>query len=152
MIEISVNGVKRSVAAEADKPLLWVLREDLKLTGTKYGCGVGACGACTVLVGAEAVRSCQLTVADAAGAEITTIEGMRESGRLDSYKAAWIAEQAPQCGYCQPGMIMAAAGLLAATPKPTSEDIRAQITNVCRCGTYLRVERAILRVADTSGA
>jgi isoquinoline 1-oxidoreductase alpha subunit len=131
-----------SLEAESDTPLLWVIREQLGLTGTKYGCGIGACGACTVLVDGRAVRSCSMTVAEAAGRRITTIEGL-SANRSHRIQKSWIAEQVPQCGYCQSGMIMAAATLLQEKPQPTDAEIDAAITNICRCGTYQRIRKAI---------
>jgi isoquinoline 1-oxidoreductase subunit alpha len=150
---LKVNGELRAVAADAEKPLLWVLREDLGLTGTKFGCGIGACGACTVHVDGEPVRSCSLPLAAAAGSEIVTIEGLGASagladGALHPVQQAWIDVQVPQCGYCQAGMIMAAAALLRRAPRPTDADIDAAITNLCRCGTYPRVRRAIRALAE----
>ena len=153
MTSLKVNGQPRAVEADPDKPLLWVLREDLGLTGTKFGCGIGACGACTVHVNGEPVRSCSLPLSAAEGADIVTIEGLGASagmsdGGLHPVQRAWIDVQVPQCGYCQAGMIMAAAALLKRTPKPTDADIDAAMTNLCRCGTYPRIRRAIRRLAD----
>lgn len=150
-ITLTVNGQARSVDVEPDTPLLWVLRDTLGLTGTKFGCGVAACGACTVHLNSEAVRSCSLTVADAAGATIVTIEGLAPPGTLGPVQQAWLDMQVPQCGYCQSGMIMAVAGLLAQRPSPTDEEIDAAITNICRCGTFARVRRAIHALAGTEG-
>ena len=141
-----VNGTPRETEASADTPLLWILRESLGLTGTKFGCGAGLCGACTVHVDGEAVRSCSVPVESVGGAAITTIEGL-SSDRSHPVQKAWIAEQVPQCGYCQSGMIMAASALLASTPKPTRQEVRDAITNICRCGTYPRIEQAILKAA-----
>ena len=153
MTSLKVNGQARAVDADPDKPLLWVLREDLGLTGTKFGCGIGACGACTVHMNGEAVRSCSVPLGAATGAEIVTIEGLAASARmpagaLHAVQRAWVDVQVPQCGYCQSGMIMAAAALLRTTPKPTDADIDAAMSNLCRCGTYPRVRRAIRRLAD----
>jgi isoquinoline 1-oxidoreductase alpha subunit len=153
MTSLRVNGAMRAIDTDPDKPLLWVLREDLGLTGTKFGCGVGACGACTVHLDGEPVRSCALPVSAAAGADIVTIEGLGASagladGALHAVQRAWTDVQVPQCGYCQSGMIMAVAALLRRTPKPTDAEIDAGITNLCRCGTYARVRRAIRRLAD----
>jgi len=146
MTKLTVNGQTREVDAAPDTPLLWVLREDLGLPGTKYGCGVGLCGACTVHVDGEAVRSCQLPLAELGTRAVTTIEALAPAGGpLHPVQAAWVAEQVPQCGYCQPGMIMAVAALLKATPHPTEEDIRAQVSNICRCGTYPRLMGAIAK-------
>lgn len=147
VVMLTVNGKAVSVNAEPDTPLLWVIREHLKLTGTKYGCGVAACGACTVHVDGKAVRSCQLSVSQVAGRKVTTIEGLSEKGDHPLQKA-WIAEQVPQCGYCQSGQIMQAAELLAKTKTPTREQIVQHMDgNLCRCGTYPRVVRAIERAA-----
>lgn len=153
MTSLKVNGRLRAVEADAEKPLLWVLREDLGLTGTKFGCGVGACGACTVHVNGEPTRSCSLPLSAAVGAEVVTIEGLAASagvadGNLHPVQRAWIDVQVPQCGYCQSGMIMAAAALLRKTPRPTDGDIDAAIGNLCRCGTYPRVRRAIRTLAE----
>ncbi|MWB77539.1 2Fe-2S iron-sulfur cluster binding domain-containing protein [Pseudooceanicola sp. 216_PA32_1] len=150
MVELNVNGIAHSVDAAPETPLLWVLRENLGKTGTKFGCGAGVCGACTVHLDGEAVRSCQVPLADAEGAEIKTIEGLSSgNGDLTKLQQSWIDLQVPQCGYCQSGMIMAAAALLKATPKPTDDDIDAAMTNICRCGTYSRVRAAIHRAAGT---
>ncbi len=143
---LTVNGRARVVQVEAATPLLWVIREQLGLTGTKFGCGVAACGACTVHVDGGAVRSCSFPIEAASGKSIMTIEGIAPT-RWRALQAAWIAEQVPQCGYCQSGMIMSAAALLSEIPRPTRADIAAAITNVCRCGTYQRVEKAIMRAA-----
>ena len=129
-------------------PLLWVLRDLLKLTGTKYGCGVAQCGSCTVHLDGAAVRSCVVPVSAAAGKAVTTIEGLAPDGELHPVQAAWIEEQVPQCGYCQPGMIMSAVALLAGNPNPSDADIDESITNICRCGTYPRIRRAIHRAAN----
>ncbi len=144
--KITVNGVQHQFDLEADTPLLWVLRDTLGLTGTKYGCGIGACGACTVLHNGEALRSCQIQIGDLEGAQITTIEGLSPN-RSHPLQKAWIAEQVPQCGYCQSGQIMAAAALLKAKPKPSEADIADAMTNICRCGTYGRIRAAITRAA-----
>jgi isoquinoline 1-oxidoreductase alpha subunit len=148
MANLLINGRFRKVDAAPDTPLLWVIRERLQLTGTKFGCGVAQCGACTVHLNGEAVRSCQVTVAQAAGKRITTIEGLHPQGQ-HPLQVAWIAEQVPQCGYCQSGQIMQAAALLAKNPKPTDADIVAAMSgNLCRCATYLRIKRAIQRAAQ----
>ncbi len=145
---LSVNGVSRQVALPGDVPLLWALRDGLGMTGTKFGCGVAACGACTVLIDGEAVRSCQIALADAAGA-ITTIEGVGQPGNLAPLQQAWIKHQVAQCGYCQSGQIMQAAALLASTPNPSDQDIDdAMQGNLCRCGTYPRIRAAILDAAQ----
>lgn len=149
-ISLNINGKDHEVEVAADTPLLWTIRDIVGLKGTKYGCGVGVCGACTVEVDGNAVRSCSVSTGDVQGAAITTIEGLGEDGS-HPLQQAWIAEQVPQCGYCQPGMIMAAKVMLASNPSPSEADIRNQITNVCRCGTYPRISRAIRRAAQ-SGA
>jgi len=146
MIELIVNGQKREVDAPADKPLLWVLREDLNIVGPKFGCGIAACGACTVHVDGVQTRSCSLPLSAAAGKAVVTIEGLGE-GRLHAVQRAWIEEQVPQCGYCQPGFIMATAALLEEKPKPTDQDIDDALTNICRCGTYSAIRRAVHRAA-----
>jgi len=143
MTNLSINGQQISVVAESDTPLLWVIRDHLKLTGTKYGCGGGHCGACTVHVNGTAVRSCQLTLENAEGTTVTTIEGLSEDSSHPLQKA-WIAEQVPQCGYCQSGQIMQAATLLENNPNPTREQIVAHMNgNICRCGTYTGIIDAI---------
>ncbi|MCW5749505.1 MAG: (2Fe-2S)-binding protein [Alphaproteobacteria bacterium] len=146
MVSLKINGRMHRLDVEPDMPLLWLLRDELNLTGTKYGCGVAACGACTVHVDGRAARSCQLAVGSLEGAEIVTIEGLGAAG-LHRIQEAWIAEEVPQCGYCQTGMIMAAAALLAETARPDDAAIDAAIGNLCRCGTYARVRRAIHRAA-----
>ena len=144
-IALTVNGVAQSVEVGPDTPLLWVLRDTLGLTGTKFGCGLGECGACTVHLESEAVRACMTPVSQAAGRRVTTIEGLSPD-RSHPLQSAWIAEQVPQCGYCQPGQIMAAAMLLARKPRPTDADIdEALAGNLCRCGTYARIRRAVHR-------
>ncbi|WP_428264721.1 (2Fe-2S)-binding protein [Haliangium sp.] len=149
--ELSINGIKKAVDAPEDMPLLWVLRDLVGLTGTKYGCGVAQCRACTVHLDGAPSFACQVTVGMAANAEITTIEGLAEEQRAVLEKA-WIEEDVPQCGYCQPGQIMSAAALLAAKPKPTDADIDAAMSgNLCRCGTYNRIRRAIHRAAEHGG-
>ena len=142
-ITLNVNGQTRSVDVEPDTPLLWVLRDTLGLTGTRFGCGIAACGACTVHLNGRAVRTCTLPVSAAEGADITTIEGLAGGGTLHPVQQAWIEHQVPQCGYCQSGMIMAVSALLDQRPNPTDEQIDATITNICRCGTFARVRRAI---------
>jgi len=146
-VELIVNGARVEVEADPAMPLLWVLRDLLGLTGTKFGCGVAACGACTVRVQGLAARSCVLPVGSVAGKAVQTIEGLAVRGKPHPLQLAWIAEQVPQCGYCQSGMLMAAAALLEKKPKPTDADIDAAMTNVCRCGTYQRVRIAIKRAA-----
>jgi len=147
---LTVNGRQHTVSVEGSTPLLWVLREQLGLTGTKYGCGAGLCGACTVHIDERPVRSCLVSVSAVGQARITTIEGLSPN-RAHPLQQAWIAEQVPQCGYCQAGMLMAAAALLRSKPRPTEQDIRSAMTNLCRCGTYPRVRRAILRASGQSG-
>ena len=151
MIKLDVNGKTHSIDVEPDMPLLWVLRDELKLAGTKYGCGIAQCGACTVHVNGEPVRSCVMPVSAAAGKKVVTIEGLARPG-LSKVQMAWIEHQVPQCGYCQTGMIMSATSLLAKTPKPTDADIDAAMTNLCRCGTYGRVREAIHAVAGNKPA
>jgi isoquinoline 1-oxidoreductase alpha subunit len=148
---MTVNGEARSLDVEPEMPLLWALRETLGLTGTKFGCGISACGACTALLDGRAVRTCTLPTSAAAGKNVTTIEGLGQSGALHKVQQAWIAHQVPQCGYCQSGVIMAVAGLLAQTPKPTDEEIDAGITNICRCGTFARMRAAIHDAAEGEG-
>ena len=150
MIAFTVNGKAYQVDADPDKPLLWVLREDLNIVGPKFGCGVAACGACTVHVDGAPVRSCSLPAGDAAGKSVITIEGLGE-GQLHAVQRAWIENQVPQCGYCQPGFIMAAAALLKAKPKPSDRDIDDALTNICRCGTYSAIRRAVHRAAAILG-
>ena len=142
-ITLTVNGVERSVEVEPDTPLLWVIRDTLGLTGTKFGCGISACGACTVLLNDRAVRSCGIPVSLAENGTITTIEGLAQDGALHPVQQAWVEHQVPQCGYCQSGMIMEVSGFLQQQPNPTDEQIDAAITNICRCGTFVRVRRAI---------
>ena len=145
-IKLTINDKPHEVNVDPDTPLLWVLRDTIGLTGTKYGCGVAQCGACTVHVNGEAQRSCQIAVKDAAAAKITTIEGLSADSSHPVQKA-WLALDVPQCGYCQSGLIMAAAALLKEKPKPTNKDIDDRMTNICRCGTYTRVRAAILEAA-----
>ncbi|MBN9544567.1 MAG: (2Fe-2S)-binding protein [Alphaproteobacteria bacterium] len=148
MITLKVNGETHSLDIEKEMPLLWAIRTEIGLTGTKYGCGIAQCGACTVLVDGKAVRSCSLPVANAEGKEITTIEGLSHNGTLNKVQQAWIAEDVPQCGYCQSGQVMAATALLNRTPNPDESDIDAAMAgNICRCGTYVRIRRAIKRAA-----
>jgi aerobic-type carbon monoxide dehydrogenase small subunit (CoxS/CutS family) len=143
MISLSINGRSQSVDVAPDTPLLWVLRDTVGLTGTKFGCGAGLCGACTVHLNGDPVRSCQLPVSAVAGKKITTIEGL-SAGGIHKVQQAWISEQVPQCGYCQSGQVMAAAALLAKNAKPTDADIDTAMSgNICRCGTYQRIRRAI---------
>ena len=147
MIRFNVNGKPVEVDAEPDTPLLWVLRDHLNLTGTKFGCGVAACGSCTVHLNAVALRSCVMPVSACEGQRITTIEGLARGGELHPVQRAWIEHQVPQCGYCQSGMIMAASALLASNADPSDDEIASGITNICRCGTYPRVLRALRSLA-----
>ena len=145
MITLTVNGQEHQLDIEPEMPLLWALRNEIGLTGTKYGCGIAQCGACTVLIDNKPVRSC-VTPVSTVKAPITTIEGLAPEGKPHPVQAAWVAEDVPQCGYCQSGQILAAVALLNKTPKPTDADING-ITNICRCGTYVRIRRAIHRAA-----
>jgi isoquinoline 1-oxidoreductase alpha subunit len=149
MAILSVNGKSFDVEAEADTPLLWVLRENLGLTGTKYGCGIAQCGACTVHIEGAPVRSCSVQLGDAIGKKITTIEGLAQNGVLHRVQKAWIEHDVPQCGYCQSGMIMAVAALLKDKPSPSDADIDDAITNICRCGTFQQVREAIHAAAKS---
>ncbi|OYY71863.1 (2Fe-2S)-binding protein [Sphingomonas sp. 28-63-12] len=147
-IEATINGKPVTITAEPDTPLLWVIREEFGMTGTKFGCGIAACGACSVHINGDVMRSCSVPVSDIAGKSITTIEGLAKAdGTLHALQAAWIEHQVPQCGYCQSGQLMAAAALLAASPKPSDAQIDAAMTNICRCGTYPRIRAAIHAVA-----
>jgi len=149
---LTVNGTQRTVAAESDSPLLWVLRDQLEMSGTKFGCGVGACAACTVHIDGDTARSCQWSVKDAVGHKITTIEALSETAVGQRLQQAWIDEQVPQCGYCQSGQLLAAAALLTATPQPSDADIDAAMSdNICRCATYPRIRKAIHRAAGAGG-
>jgi len=150
MISLTVNGQARQVDAEPDKPLLWVLREDLNVVGPKFGCGVAVCGACTVHIEGQPVRSCSIAVGDVAGKSVVTIEGLGEGG-LHAVQRAWIENQVPLCGYCQPGFIMAAVALLKVKPKPSDRDIDDALSNICRCGTYSAIRRAVHRAAAILG-
>lgn len=143
MIKFTVNGRQRSVDVEPEMPLLWVLRDVLDVKGPKYGCGIAACGACTVHVNGEPVRSCSFPVSAAAGKKIVTIEGLAARGRMHPVQKAWIDHEVPQCGYCQGGQILAAVALLRKKPRPTDKDIDEAMTNICRCGTYARIREAI---------
>lgn len=142
-MELKINGKMHSVEVEAGMPLLWVLRDELNMTGTKYGCGVSSCGSCTVMIDGVATRTCTLPASAAEGKEIKTIEGVSADGKMSEVQKAWIEHQVPQCGYCQSGMIVAAEALLNEIPNPTDEDINNKITNICRCGTYNRIRAAI---------
>lgn len=147
MLQLTVNGRAVAIDVEPEMPLLWVLRDHLKLPGTKYGCGISVCGSCTVLIDGEPVRSCVLPVSDAVGRNVMTIEGLARDG-MHRVQKAWIEHQVPQCGYCQTGMMMAAVALLAKHPQPTDVQIDAAMTNLCRCGTYARVRTAIHSLAS----
>src|SRR5215468_7118049 len=146
MANIIVNGTRHQIDVEPETPLLWVLREELGLTGTKFGCGIAQCGACTVHVNGEAIRSCSVTVGTVEGKDITTIEGL-SSNSTHPVQQAWLAEQVPQCVYCQSGQIMATVAYLKTNPNPSDADIDANLTNICRCGTYERLRRAVHRAA-----
>ena len=148
-MKLTVNGVEHEADVEPDMPLLWVLRDELKIRGPKYGCGIAQCGACTVHMDGVAVRSCQISAGDADGADVVTIEGLGTPDSLHAVQAAWIEHQVAQCGYCQSGQIMQAAYLLEMTPEPTDEDIdKVMGGNLCRCGTYVRIRAAIKSAAD----
>ncbi len=148
MANLNINGKTINVDVEDDTPLLWAIRENVGLTGTKYGCGIAQCGACTVHVDGGAMRSCGDTGSEMAGKEITTIEGLAAGGAMHKVQLAWIASDVPQCGYCQSGMIMAVAALLKDNPKPSDDDINDAITNICRCGTFQQVREAIHAAAN----
>src|SRR3989441_5134944 len=148
MANLTINGKTINVDVDDDTPLLWAIRENVGLTGTKYGCGIAQCGACTVHIDGVATRSCGVVVSDAVGKQITTIEGLAQNGVLTKVQKAWIEHDVPQCGYCQSGMIMAVAALLKDKPKPTDADIDATITNICRCGTYQQARAAIHAAAN----
>jgi len=154
MIELTLNGKPVRLDVTPETPLLWAIREQTGLTGTKFGCGIGACGACTVHIDGVALRACVVPAGGVAGRSVTTIEGLASPAHLHAIQAAWIEHQVPQCGYCQSGMIMAVAALLAGNPTPSDADIDASITNICRCGTYERIRRAIhsLAAKHTEGA
>ncbi|MFK4722833.1 isoquinoline 1-oxidoreductase alpha subunit [Bradyrhizobium niftali] len=148
MANLTINGKTFTLDVEPDTPLLWAIRENAGLTGTKYGCGIAQCGACTVHIDGVATRSCGVSVAEAEGKKITTIEGLASGQTLHKVQEAWIAKDVPQCGYCQSGMIMAVAALLSEKPKPTDADIDEAITNICRCGTFQQVREAIHTIAS----
>jgi isoquinoline 1-oxidoreductase subunit alpha len=148
MAHLTINGAVYDVDVEADTPLLWVIRENVGLTGTKYGCGISQCGACTVHIDGVAVRSCGIVVGDVVDKQITTIEGLAAEGSLHKVQKAWIDHDVPQCGYCQSGMIMAVAALLKVKPNPTDAEIDTEITNICRCGTFQEVRTAIHAIAS----
>ena len=148
MITFTVNGTQHSVDLEPDTPLLWAIRDAIGLTGTKFGCGIAQCGACTVHINGQARRSCSVPIGGLNGASITTIEALAQNGKLHPVQQAWLDHDVPQCGYCQSGMIMATVAFLKQNPNPTDADIDANITNICRCGTYERLRRAIHQAAD----
>jgi len=150
MISLSINGQTHNADVEDSTPLLWVLRDTIGMTGTKYGCGIAQCGACTVHLDGEPVRSCSLPVSAAEGKQITTIEGLAQNGVLSKVQQAWVDNDVPQCGYCQSGMIMAVSALLKDKPKPTDADINRAITNICRCGTFQQVREAIHAAAASA--
>jgi isoquinoline 1-oxidoreductase alpha subunit len=150
MVRLTVNGKGYDVDADPSTPLLWAIREQVGLTGTKYGCGIAQCGACTVHIDGAAVRSCSLPASEAVGKQVTTIEGLATDGVLHKVQKAWIDHEVPQCGYCQSGMVMAAAALLKEKPKPTDDDINREITNICRCGTFQQVRAAIHAAAASA--
>jgi isoquinoline 1-oxidoreductase subunit alpha len=148
MARLTINGTAHDIDVDPSTPLLWAIRENVGLTGTKYGCGIAQCGACTVHIDGVATRSCGVLVSDAVGKQITTIEGLAQNGALHKVQKAWIERDVPQCGYCQTGMIMAVAALLKEKPKPTDADIDAAVTNICRCGTFQQVREAIHMAAN----
>ena len=150
-VAFTINGKPASVEADAETPLLWIVREHLKLTGTKFGCGAGLCGACTVHIDGVATRSCQVPAGSVGDAKIGTIEGLSQDGLSHPVQVAWLQHDVPQCGYCQSGQIMAAAALLKTNPKPSDDDIDSAITNICRCGTYQRIREAIHTAASLGG-
>ena len=150
MLRLNINGKDHDIDIEPNTPLLWAIRENVGLTGTKYGCGIAQCGACTVHIDGAAVRSCSFPVSAAAGKRITTIEGLAQGKNLHKVQQAWLEHDVPQCGYCQSGMIMAVAALLKEKPKPTDADIDAAITNICRCGTFQQVREAIHAAANAN--
>ena len=150
MATFTLNGKTINLDAEADTPLLWVIRDHLKMTGTKFGCGIGACGACTVLMDGNPVRSCVVPLSAVEGQNLTTIEGISENGKPHPVQQAWVDHQVPQCGYCQSGMVLSTVSLLANNPRPSDEEINAALTNICRCGTYPRVRKAIHALAETN--
>lgn len=147
MVTLTVNGKARTVDVDPNTPLLWVIREQIGLTGTKYGCGIAACGSCTVLIDGAAIRSCALPASAAVGKKIETVESLAQGGKLSKVQQAFVEKQAPQCGYCQTGMVMAVTALLRSNPKPSDADIDAAVTNICRCGSFQEVRAAVHAVA-----
>ncbi len=152
MINLNINGKTRAVDVEPEMPLLWVLRDVLDMKGTKFGCGIAQCGACTVHINGAATRSCVMPVGAVAGAKITTIEGLPKNGKMHPVQEAWLAREVPQCGYCQPGMMMAVSSLLNSNPNPSDADIDAAVSNICRCSTYVRIRPAIHAAAQAMRA
>jgi isoquinoline 1-oxidoreductase alpha subunit len=152
MIRFELNGEQVSADVSGDMPLLWVIRDELGLTGTKYSCGIAQCGACTVHLDGEAIRSCAVPVSAVSGKRVKTIEDLSSGQAASAVQQAWVEHQVPQCGYCQPGMIMAVEAMLARNPNPSDEDIDREITNICRCGTYPRIRKAIHRAAELRGS
>ncbi|MFM7002215.1 MAG: (2Fe-2S)-binding protein [Limnohabitans sp.] len=150
-MKLTVNGKNHTLDTEPEMPLLWALRDELNIKGPKFGCGIAQCGACTVLLNGEAVRSCSYPVSAAVGQKVITIEGLADKGRLHAVQQAWIDHQVPQCGYCQGGQMLAAVALLKKKPKPTDDDIDAAMSNICRCGTYARIRTAIHAAAKKGG-
>jgi isoquinoline 1-oxidoreductase alpha subunit len=146
VIKLKINGAEHQLDVEPDAPLLWVLRDEIGLKGTKFGCGVASCGACTVHINGVAIRSCVMPVSAVVGKEITTIEGLTETGST-AVQLAWITNQVPQCGYCQSGMIMAVSALLKANPKPSQDELDSAVSNICRCGTYVRIRKAVAELS-----
>ena len=151
MLQLSINGKRHEVDVEPETPLLWVIRDTVGMTGTKYGCGIAQCGACTVHIDGNAMRSCGYPVSAAVGKRITTVEGLAKNGFLNAVQQAWIDHDVPQCGYCQSGMIMAVTALLKKKPKATDDDVTREITNICRCGTYEQIRSAIQAVVSKTG-
>lgn len=152
MYTLKINGIERTFDVEADMPLLWLLRDEADLTGSKFGCGIGLCGACSVIVDGALVRSCIISVSSVAGSDVRTVEDIARDGRLSAVQQAWLEMDVPQCGYCQSGVIMAVTALLETTPRPTASDVEEAISNICRCGTYDRIRAAIGRAAQILAA
>lgn len=152
MYTLKINGIERTFDVEADMPLLWLLRDEADLTGSKFGCGIGLCGACSVIVDGALVRSCIISVSSVAGSDVRTVEDIARDGRLSAVQQTWLEMDVPQCGYCQSGVIMAVTALLETTPRPTASDVEEAISNICRCGTYDRIRAAIGRAAQILAA